>query len=152
MAGTPAQKGYNEAGNTDSSRKTVELCGWATPQARDWKGGDVSDKTLEKNARPLNEQAVMLAGWATPNTMDHLPSSNLQERKTKGGCCNLKDQISALSFGPPATGSPASTERRGQLNPAFSRWLMGFPPAWDDYAPTATRSSRKPRRPSCGER
>lgn len=26
MAGTPAQKGYNAAGNTDSSRKTVELC------------------------------------------------------------------------------------------------------------------------------
>lgn len=29
MAGTPAQKGYNEAGNTDSSRKTVALCGAA---------------------------------------------------------------------------------------------------------------------------
>jgi hypothetical protein len=28
MAGTPAQKGYNEAGNTDSSRKTVELVSW----------------------------------------------------------------------------------------------------------------------------
>lgn len=26
MAGTPAQKGYNEAGNTDSSRRTTELC------------------------------------------------------------------------------------------------------------------------------
>lgn len=26
MAGTPAQKGYNEAGNTDSSRRTVDLC------------------------------------------------------------------------------------------------------------------------------
>lgn len=26
MADTPAQKGYNEAGNTDSSRKTVALC------------------------------------------------------------------------------------------------------------------------------
>ena len=25
MAGTPAQKGYNEAGNNDSSRKTVAL-------------------------------------------------------------------------------------------------------------------------------
>jgi hypothetical protein len=25
MAGTPVQKGYNEAGNTDSSRKTVAL-------------------------------------------------------------------------------------------------------------------------------
>jgi hypothetical protein len=28
MAGTPAQKGYNEAGNSDSSRKTVEMCQW----------------------------------------------------------------------------------------------------------------------------
>jgi len=27
MAGTPAQAGYNEAGNTDSSRKMVALCG-----------------------------------------------------------------------------------------------------------------------------
>lgn len=29
MAGTPAQKGYNEAGNTDSGRKTAALCGAA---------------------------------------------------------------------------------------------------------------------------
>jgi hypothetical protein len=28
MAGTPAQKGNNEAGNTDSGRKTVEMCQW----------------------------------------------------------------------------------------------------------------------------
>lgn len=27
MAGTPAQKGYNEAGNTDAGRKTAYLCG-----------------------------------------------------------------------------------------------------------------------------
>jgi len=27
MAGTPAQQGYNEAGNTDSGRKTAALCG-----------------------------------------------------------------------------------------------------------------------------
>ncbi len=31
MAGTPAQKGYNAAGNTDSSRKTVELCNTQGP-------------------------------------------------------------------------------------------------------------------------
>lgn len=38
MAGTPAQNGYNEAGNTDSSRKTVALVsGWATPTSRDHK-------------------------------------------------------------------------------------------------------------------
>ena len=35
MAGTPAQKGYNEAGNTDSSRRTAALAGWATPRRED---------------------------------------------------------------------------------------------------------------------
>lgn len=30
---------------------------WATPQARDWRSGEVSEATRAKNARPLNEQA-----------------------------------------------------------------------------------------------
>ena len=39
MAGTPAQKGYNEAGNTDSSRKTQALVsGWPTPKVTDTNG------------------------------------------------------------------------------------------------------------------
>ncbi len=34
MAGTPSQKGYNEAGNTDSSRRTVEIAsGISTPSS-----------------------------------------------------------------------------------------------------------------------
>lgn len=40
-----------------------------------------------------------------------------------------------------AIGSPASTESLGQLRPEHSRWLMGLPAAWDDSAPTGTRSS-----------
>jgi len=46
MAGTPARNGNNEAGNTDSSRKTVSLAhgavpiaSWATPTTRDHKDG-----------------------------------------------------------------------------------------------------------------
>lgn len=38
----------------------------ATPSARDWKSGDASPETLERNARPLNEQAQH---WPTPTAM-----------------------------------------------------------------------------------
>jgi hypothetical protein len=111
MAGTPKQNGYNEAGNTDSSRRTVELAGWATPQ--------VFDAT-------------------------NCPSGNLEAKKAKGGCANLREQVRGAT----SNGSPAQTAKPGLLNPAFSRWLMGYPAEWDDCAPTETRSSRKSRRNS----
>jgi hypothetical protein len=80
MAGTPAQKSYNEAGNTDSGRKT---------------------------------QALVTFDGDGPARLTHL--------------------------GQMLIGSTAGMESGGQLNPAHSRWLMGYPAAWDQAAPSKRR-------------
>jgi hypothetical protein len=127
MAGTPAQKGYNEAGNTDSGRKTVDLCGWPTATSRDWKSSASNQHGI--NARPLNEVA-RLASWATPRVTNN--GGHGSPKRAEDGRARLEDQVQ----GAIATGSPAPTEKRGQLNPAHSRWLMGLSSSWDRAAPS----------------
>jgi hypothetical protein len=56
MAGTPAQKGYNAAGNNDSSRQTVALASWGTPTAQDAKHGTLS-REQERDPACLRNQA-----------------------------------------------------------------------------------------------
>jgi hypothetical protein len=79
MAGSPATENYNEAGNTDSSRKTVSLVGWPTPRTRDdlpetleaWETRNAQKKAENPNLgsihRPLNIAAQEVAGWPTPS-------------------------------------------------------------------------------------
>lgn len=58
MAGTPAQKGYNAAGNTDSSRKTVALAaGWASAAASDWK--DQANEIHGTHSPRLGQQVLL---------------------------------------------------------------------------------------------
>jgi len=174
MAGTPAQKGYNEEGNTDSSRKTVTLAGWATPQQRDNKGqfkkhtksgSDLSNQALGATSpsspaptqgdaqkvtpfhdapQPALAYQVHLAGWATPQERD---GKGIDQNYQHGAINNsLPNQIEAL--GATSTSSPAQTEKRGALNPALPRWLMGFPAEWDSCGATAIQSVRKSRQSS----
>lgn len=131
--------------------QAVSFTAWGTPAARDWKSGDASQETLDKNARPLNEQ-VLLSGWATPkvqagdyqyNNADHSQIS-----------LNLSGQARLTAFGDQPIGyllGPNGWEivpACGQLNAAHSRWLMGLPQEWDDCGVTAMASSRGKRQPS----
>jgi hypothetical protein len=154
MAGTPAQKGYNEAGNTDSGRKTVALvAGWPTPAARDHKSESATDefnaeRWAHPRGKPLSAEAT-LAGWATPTRLDSTNTRNETAGRSDPNSKHhagqtLCDQV----HGMPSTSSPAGTEKRGALNPEHSRWLMGFPAEWGSCGATAMRSCRKSRRSS----
>jgi hypothetical protein len=138
------------------------LTAWATPAARDFshpnsqpwsaRGGGAKGEQLANQAahlspwptkgrgriadrRPADLQTV--AHWPTPNAMAGGQTSRGGERKSE-----------LLISGLVRAGSPASMAARGALNPAFSRWLMGYPAAWDDCAVMATPSSRRSRRHS----
>ena len=158
MAGTPTQKGYNEAGNTDSGRKTVALAPWPTPNATD--GSKAPEKFAGGN--PSLPAAAKLAGWVSPTERDHargtkpprshdtgVPLSqqvgwatprvttnggNGNPTRATDGKARLEDQV----LGATSSTSDASTEKpaRFRLNPYFSLWLMGFPKRWMDLAPS----------------
>jgi hypothetical protein len=110
---------------SDSASGSLPRAGWATPVATE------IGNTLE-NYRAM--KANMASGARTAITHPSLQAQLVVDRGTT------------------ATGSPAPMESRGRLSPAHSRWLMGFPAAWDDCVPTETRSTRRSRRPSSKRR
>jgi len=108
---------------------------WATPTQRDHKDGS-SVGTAPTNC--LLGRQVWMAHWNSP-----------RGSAEKMGRPREKDwgDLQAQATGAIAIGSPASTEKPGQLNPEHSRWLMGLPTEWGRCAAMVTRSSRrKPKR------
>ena len=143
------------------------MAGWPTPRASEaenlyktveqFEARESAMKAKNPKLGGLDKPLAIVAkqaGWPTPTAQDgsrgngtirpHDTGIPLPQMATMCGPARL------TATGEMLTGSFAEMESGGQLNPAHSRWLMGYPPAWDDCGATAMPSSRKPLRPSSG--
>lgn len=127
------------------------MSAWPTPTTRDHKDGK---ECLNVPTNSLLGREVWKTNWPTPRSADgeknvRTLDGALSEIQRKGGpqdvaqAAAITQPIRITASGQLLTGSDAGTENSGQLNPAHSRWLMGYPPEWDDCAVTAMPSSRK---------
>ena len=115
----------------------ASLSGWPTTGAGDEKWrintAAAAARRVESGKQASLECIAMLSGWPTTTTRDHKDGD-------RDSCANV-DTKSLL--GRVATLSNVSTENRGALNPAHSRWLMGYPVEWDSCGAMAMQSFRK---------
>lgn len=146
LASWPSPTSSDTTGASHAAQGGVNLrtaATWATPTRSDHQGAATPKAVKRWGSRGYNlpEQGQMSA-WATPQSRDHKGAMNPGNELTHN-TRPLNELARLVVHGPTLNGSSAATAKPGQLNPAFPRWLMGYPPEWDACAGTGTPLCRR---------
>ena len=160
---TPTTRDYKDGSNVTGVPansllgRVCHLAGWATPNAANmndgegletWDARQIRNKEKHRNGNgagmPIAVQVQTITGWCSPTVTD--ANRGVLPPRPQDTGIPLTQQVSGLT----PNSSTAETEKpvAYQLNPHFSRWLMGFPPEWCDCAVTAIQLLPRSRRSS----
>jgi hypothetical protein len=143
---TPARRQFYQLVVSRPRTNGSEFSLWPTPTKNE-NSGDLEKKEarrIKAKAKwgkrtgngfgySLAELAMMFELWPTPTAVTNSGGTAL----CKWGGTASREKL---------RGAVGNAVLNGSLNPAFPCWLMGFPTAWEESAPTETPSSLKSRR------
>jgi len=151
------------ARRTSDSEHSLVRSGWPTPNAgpqndtdTKWEARRARIKAEKKNGNGFGMtlgMASTLSGWPTPTSRDHkdgkeCPNVPLNALLGRVAWLTANPQAARITAdGTMLTGCSAGMESGGQLNPAFSGWLQGFPEAWC-HAALPARLRKAPKKPA----
>lgn len=152
--------GHANRTNITKLKQVTNIVGWCTPMAQDASRGGLPPRPHDTGV-PLSQQVALtgwntpratvgskggpnqtggalpadaaLAGWAKLNTRDHKSDIPAEEWLREKQGQPLSQQ--ALGTIPPSSTAETENPARSALNPAMSRWLMGFPSRLDTSSP-----------------
>ena len=142
---TPAGRPYFQLQALEPRTFDTDRTGWPTTTREDARSSARHGYMIEGNSGTTLLDAARMVAWSTPSARDWKDCEGMATKRPDGSERDRLDQLprqAMLVSGTTSSGSRASTARRGRLNPALSRWLMGYRTTWGSCVPTATRSCR----------